>query len=335
MRHKTVFTAALVVVAMAIAPIGAAAAQSTDAGTTNATSFSAVANETESNETNVSAGERLSGIVGVQAAEIDGDLEQRSFGIRIAKAASNSSKATVINETVGDLQGRLAELREQKEQLRGARDNGSISQGQYAARMASLSAKTETVRQLANQTENESEKLPADVLGERGIDVTAIRTLQQDASNMSGPEVAAVARSITGPNADAGSDDAQGPPENATEDGDAESTTGTSSVERAEGAVKRASDSVNRADSRLTDDSGDAADVLATAKTQLDEANATLDAAREALDAGDDAEASELAAKALEQASDADESAQNAIEQAGGGQAGDSTDDTTTSTTGK
>lgn len=314
MRHTTLVTAALVVLAAAIAPLGVAALPASDATTSTTATTDVADNETETNETAVSAGEQLSAVVGIQDAEIGGEMERRSFDIRIANAASNDSKAEVVGGTVGDMEERLADLRAEKQRLREARENGSMSQGQYAARMAELSAKTQSVRQLANHTESVSSGLPSDVLRAHGVNVTAIQTLQQDAATMTGPETAEVARSIAGPGVGNLSGGMQGPPENATAGTDGEAGNAAADVERAATAVQRASTSVERADELVTGEHTDAADDLQAAKTNLDDANTTLADARAALDAGNDAEAAALAAQALEQASAAEEHAHSALE---------------------
>lgn len=340
MRHTTLVTAALVVLAAAIAPLGVAAMPASD-GSTSSTAATAVANnETESNATNVSAGEQLSAVAGIQETEIGSEVEQRSFGIRMANAAGNDSKAAVVGQTVGDLQDRLADLQAERQRLREARANGSMSQGQYAARMAELSAKTESVRQLANQTEAASGDLPSDELREHGVNVTAIQTLQRDASNMTGPAVAEVARSIAGPNVGSSQAGMQGPPENVTEDDGADAGSAATEVERAASTVQRASESVERADKLVTGAQTEAADSLDTAETSLEDAETTLAEARAALDAGDSEEAAALAEQALEGASTADEHAQTALQQAGGGSGdgqadgdGQVDDDATTSDT--
>lgn len=321
MRHSTIVTAAVVIVAMAFAPLGAAAAPNGYATTDSAPATAAQTNESTDNETDVDPGERLGGVVGVQEAEISGDLAERSFGIRIAKAASNDSKVAVVNETVGDLQQRLAEIREEKQRLRAARDNGSMSQGQYAARMAALSAESESVRSLATETETQSSQLPADVLAANGVNVSAIQTLKHDATNMTGPEVAAVARTIAGQNVGGPPERAGGPPENAT-DGSGEETGDAGDVERAAAAVERATDAIDRANDRVNGDSGEAADALATARATLTDAEETLAEARDALAAGDESRASELATEAVDLAGDAESNAETARNAVDGGQSG-------------
>lgn len=151
------------------------------------------------NETDA-PGARLSGVVAVQGAEVDGELDGRAFGIAIARANSDAAKAAVVADEVGELERRLADLRERKRTLDAARENGTISEARYRAELAGLSARTAAVAGQLNRTQAASADLPAALLAERGVNASAIEHLRADARNLSGPEVAAVARSIAGPN---------------------------------------------------------------------------------------------------------------------------------------
>lgn len=150
------------------------------------------------NET-VLPGERLSGVVGVQGAEVEGSVESRAFGQSVAAAASNESKAAVVAERVDRLETRLSELQDRREQLRQARDNGSISDGAYQARMASLAARIEGVHEQLNHSQAVTTTLPAQARQAAGVDAGRIDTLRSQARNLSGGEVAAIARSVAGP----------------------------------------------------------------------------------------------------------------------------------------
>lgn len=200
-RTAIVMTVALVVSAVAAVPLSGAAAQSTDAQTTSAP-FAAVEqaeNGTANDSANVTPGGQFMGVIGVQQSEFGGEIAERSFGLQVARANSNESKAAVVGEQVAELRERLTELDERKQQLREARRNGSISEAKYSAKMSELTSETETVRRLANATSNESAGLPADLLAEHGVNATAIETLKTDAANLTGPEVARIARTIVGP----------------------------------------------------------------------------------------------------------------------------------------
>jgi hypothetical protein len=104
-----------------------------------------------------------------------------------------------VKAQLDDIEQRLTELDERKATLTEARENGTISEGRYRAEMSRVAAETETAKRLANQSENVSQGLPADLLESKGINATAIQTLQERANNLTGPEVAEIARSIAGP----------------------------------------------------------------------------------------------------------------------------------------
>lgn len=164
-------------------------------------------------------GAQLAGVVGVQEAEIEGELESRSFEIALNRSGGDASnRAGVIASQVSDLEARLEELRQRKDELDRAREKGNITQGEYRARIAGVGTRIATVQRLANQTANATQGIPDETLRERGVDANAIRELRQNARNLSGPEVAAIARGIAGPGAGKGL--GGGPPANRTHRGE-------------------------------------------------------------------------------------------------------------------
>lgn len=161
--------------------------------------------------TELAPGERLAGVVGVERAAVEGEVASRTFGQRVAAAESSASRAAVVGTEFERLQDRLADLRAQRAQLDRAYENGSLSRGQYRARLAQLHARERAFQRLANRTASVARDLPADRLRENGVNVSAIRTLRSEAANLTGPETAAIARSIAGPSAGRGLG-AGGPP---------------------------------------------------------------------------------------------------------------------------
>lgn len=196
MRQSTVLVTVAVVLAVLVAvpAAGLAGTASSDADqpATAELSKAQAANET-------APGEQLSGAVSVQGAELEGELDQRAFGIAIGQAASQEAQADVLASQLSDVEQRLDALEERKAKLEAKREAGEISEGKYRAEMAELVAATQTARSLANQSVVVADQLPATVLEQRGIDVTAIQALQDRAGNLTGPEVAAIAREIAGP----------------------------------------------------------------------------------------------------------------------------------------
>ncbi|EMA03727.1 hypothetical protein SAMN05443574_102460 [Haloarcula vallismortis] len=189
MRRATPLLVVLVLVVSTLAAVPAATmAQETETVTEQA------------DESTTPPGAQLAGVVSVQGAEIDGEVQSRTFGVRVARANTNDAKAAVVADQLNDSESRLEELQQRKQALEQARENGSMSEGEYRAKAAQLHAETKTVQRLANETNETASQLPAEALEKKGIDPAAIRTLSQRASELSGPEVAAIAQGIAGPN---------------------------------------------------------------------------------------------------------------------------------------
>lgn len=183
MKRTSLLVAVLVVVGMLVVPATGVLAQETD---------------DESEADDVSPGERFSGVVGVQSAEFDGEVERNAYRIALERADDNATKASHIAEKLNETERRLAELTERKAQLQEQRENGEITEGQYRARTARMAAEVETAKKQLNRSNATAAELPAETLEANGVNVTAIRTLQNDASELSGPEVSEIARSIAG-----------------------------------------------------------------------------------------------------------------------------------------
>jgi len=175
----------------ALALVGPALAQTETPGDGGTTA-------TDPGTESLAPGERLAGVVGVQRAELDGEVTARAFGQRVAAAASNGSKARLVGTTVENISERLVQLSEAKRELVAAHENGSIGTGQFRAQLTEIHARQRTLQRLANETESVAAGLPETALEANGVTVTSIRTLRTEARNLTGPETAAVARSIAG-----------------------------------------------------------------------------------------------------------------------------------------
>ncbi len=192
MKASTIVAVALAVAAVAAVPVAGLAATDGQPGADQ------VENSSENGNASVAPGERLSGVVGVQQAELEGEIDRRAFGLRVANASADDARADVVKAQFDDIEERFVELEQRKQALDRARENGSISEGRYRAQVTEMAARTETVRDLAGRTENATRGMPADLLESKGINVSSIQQLRQHASNMTGPEVAEIARGITG-----------------------------------------------------------------------------------------------------------------------------------------
>jgi len=146
----------------------------------------------------VAPGERMSGVVGVGEAEIGATHQQRAFGLQVSQAASDEVRADAVAEQLTDVEQRLAELEQRRTELEAAREAGEISGGRYRAAIARIAAQTEALQSLGNQTGQVAGKLPTELLEQRNVNAERIQQLSQRASNLTGPEVAEIARGIAG-----------------------------------------------------------------------------------------------------------------------------------------
>lgn len=156
------------------------------------------ASNNESDNGSMAPGAKLAGVVSVQGTEVSGEIEHRALGHRMAAARSNASKASVIASQSSELSTRLSDIRAQQQTLQAKYENGTISTGQYKARMAKLVAEARTIQRLLNTTADAAAGLPNAALEAKGVNVTAIETLRTDAKNLTGPEVAAIAQEVAG-----------------------------------------------------------------------------------------------------------------------------------------
>lgn len=163
----------------------------------------------QDNETNDTAapGERLAGVVGVQGAEVDGELDERSFRVGLNRSAAGAS--AVVDERLPALEQRVEEIEQRRAALDAARENGSITEGEYRARMATLVAESRNVQRMANISTDAVAAEPGALDQERNERIQALR---ERAGNATGPETAELARSIVGGDVGRGlGDDRPGP----------------------------------------------------------------------------------------------------------------------------
>lgn len=164
-------------------------------------------------ENETKPGEQFAGVVGVQKAEIDGEVNARSFGLQVAQAASNESRADLVEERLEKNEARLEALETRQEQLREQREAGDLSEGQYRAQMAQIAVEIQSIERTTNESAAAAEGIPTELLAERGVDTERISTLRTQASELRGPEVREIARGIGGDRAGA----PMGPPANASQ----------------------------------------------------------------------------------------------------------------------
>lgn len=127
------------------------------------------------------------------------------------EAADDETRADLVVERTDDLEERLAALEAERDELR--EQEGDLHQGEYRARMTRLAVEIQSLEREIDRTEQRA--------AETGVDDERLDELRENASELSGPEVAEIARGLGGPDGTPGG----GPPDHAgaddqTDDGD-------------------------------------------------------------------------------------------------------------------
>lgn len=270
-RSRSVLVALVLIVAAvggaATSAAGVAPDASVDAQTTTD------ASQQESAQSELAPGERLAGIVSVQEAELEGEIETRTFDVTVDRADTNTSKAEILADRLEAIRERLRSLQGRLEQLENARQNGDISEREYRRQVARIAAELGTIERLADRIEGNSAKLPLRLLVASGVNVTATYTLQTDAENLSRSEARDVARSVAGP--DIGKDfDRRNAQMRAK-----------AAIKHAERAVRQAGELIEQANETAVDDRR-ASRALSQAKRHVHRAEVSLDRAHDAYEAG-------------------------------------------------
>ena len=217
-RRTTLALATVLVVATVAAPLGAAAVSSTSTGSQSDAETDRAAASTDGNES-IAPGEHFAGVVGTQQAELGGEVSERAFGVRIANAETNETKAAVVAEQFAESERRLEELESRLEALNESREAGEISEGRYRAEVATTVAEMTVLERRLEEVRRTAAELPEAAFADREIDVESIRALRDRAGDRGGPETAAIAREIAGDGRAIGADSDPGVPSGAG-DGD-------------------------------------------------------------------------------------------------------------------
>jgi hypothetical protein len=217
-RTTSIALAAILVVATVAVPLAAA----------SVVSSGSVQDTAEAGNESIKPGEQFTAAVGVQNAEIEGDISDRAFGVRIATAETNETKAAVVAAEVEASENRLAELENRLEALNESHEAGELSDGRYRAEVAKTTAEMRAIERRAVTAEATAVELPDGVLADRGVDVDSIRALRDRAGELGGPDTAAIARSIAGNDVGQSMGDGRGSPRSGP--GGDESRTGGNST---------------------------------------------------------------------------------------------------------
>ncbi|MFC7132620.1 MULTISPECIES: hypothetical protein [Salinibaculum] len=150
-----------------------------------------VDNASSDNTTNGSFGQQVSSFMQASAADADSSVERGMWQASVNQTVNESGDpAPKVAGRVAALERRLQELQNRTEQLRAERRNlSSNRQVAYTARASALREQIVNLREDINATERTAMRV--------GVDASSLDRVRAAAGNATGPEVAAIARSIT------------------------------------------------------------------------------------------------------------------------------------------
>lgn len=209
--RRTVAVCLLAVGLLLLAPIAAAAPGFAGASAITGPIEGTSGSPQDAGNDTLAPGERVAGALGAEGAAIDGEVSERSFGVKLAAAETNASTADVVAERLDLIETRLNDLEASNATLAEQYANGSLSHGAYAAQAAMIEVERAALARQLNASQTATQGLPQDVLDEQGVDAAAIEELRTRASELGGQQVRELAQSIAGPGVGSGF----GPPGNA------------------------------------------------------------------------------------------------------------------------
>jgi len=194
MTHRHTLLVVSVALAMLVSPT--ILAQETATATRNTTN--------ESGET-AGMGTQLTAFTQSTSTAVNDSVENGMWKAGFDQSNA-SERARLVRDRAGSLERRLERLQRQNASVQERYENGSLPQPAYVAQQSRLSARIDALRTAINDTD--------EAAAQAGVNDSRLERLRQNASALTGPEVAAIARGLGG-----GPPDDRGPPEDRGERG--------------------------------------------------------------------------------------------------------------------
>ncbi|WP_227133512.1 hypothetical protein [Halorubellus salinus] len=140
---------------------------------------------TAPNGSNASMGAEVSAFMQASASDANASVDEGMFAAEWNQ--SNASANALVDKRAKTLESRLNALQNQKERLLAQKDN--LSDVAYTARMSALAARIDALQNALNATSDRARMA--------GVNATRLDELRTNANNLTGPEVAAIARNLS------------------------------------------------------------------------------------------------------------------------------------------
>lgn len=213
---------------------------SNDTESTNVTAT----NETNTSDAEPTFGAVVSSFMQTSAVDAENEVEDGLFAAQFDRSNA-SERARLVRQRAGSIGDRIAELREERTELL-AGQNVTLRERAEAARLAEQS---DGLANSIDQTEQAAQRANVE------LNRTNLDELRTEARNLTGPEVAELARGLV----DKEDSPRRGPPEDRGPGGDAETTVNETDTETTTGedAPGRSSDAPGRSGDAGAEDTSD------------------------------------------------------------------------------
>lgn len=270
----------------------------------------------EAQEQGVSPGEILTGVLGSQNADVEGEVERRAVSDAGVEGGEGLSKRL---DRVGE---KLDYIDERQKDLREMLEDGEISESAYRSRMSVLDTQLENTERTLNLISMVSEGFDEEARDEIGVTEDRIESLSRRADGIVKNETMSAvanrgAERASERRVSVAGDRVEGAEDHVERAGNTvETRRGRESVESAVTSIDRAQDALNEAESALDD--GRYRDSMEFASTAVDRAGLARSYAEKAIEAeysggGEDEDGAD---EIVEHADDSFEGATDAVERA-------------------
>ncbi|WP_135828895.1 hypothetical protein [Halorussus halobius] len=170
-----------------VAPTAATAADAAEATGDATLDATAAQNETENAST---LGGDISSFMQSNAAEVDGAVRTGMWAAAYDATDNRTVRTQLVERRTGDLRAELADLRERKQELADAREAGEVSDAAYRARVGGIVGRIHALESALDETETRARQVNASV--------EDLDELRSQTDELAGPEIASVARNLSG-----------------------------------------------------------------------------------------------------------------------------------------
>lgn len=140
----------------------------------------------DNNSSNRSMGGAFSTFTQSTAADADGEVDNGMWGAAFNGSGDNETRTRLVDGRTNALEARLEALQEQRQRLQERRDE--MNPVAYRAQLASLTSRLAALGSALNQTEGAAREV--------GVNTTRLDHIRQNASELTGPEIAEMAREL-------------------------------------------------------------------------------------------------------------------------------------------